>query len=167
MIELVQGDITELQVDAVVNAANSQLQMGGGVAGAIRRKGGPTIQKECDKIGHCPVGDAVITNAGNLKARFIIHAVGPVWGEGNEDQKLSNAVMNSLKLGDEKKLKTIALPAISTGIFGFPMDRAAKIILETASKYSQRKTELQKIIICLWDKQSFDTFNTAMDNLQH
>src|SRR5512140_2958890 len=118
VIELVKGDITELDVDAIVNAANDRLVLGGGVAGAIRRKVGPAIQAECDKIGGCPVGRAAITTGGNLKAKYVIHAVGPRMGEGDEDQKLRSATLNSLSLADKNRLKTIAFPAISTGIFG-------------------------------------------------
>ncbi|NVM46547.1 MAG: macro domain-containing protein, partial [Candidatus Lokiarchaeota archaeon] len=118
LIKLTQGDITDLATDAIVNAANAQLILGGGVAGAIRRKGGPIIQEECNKIGGTFVGGAVITTGGNLKAKHVIHAVGPRMGEGDEDNKLMNAVLNSLKLMDEHGLKSIAFPAISTGIFG-------------------------------------------------
>ena len=117
---LVKGDITELDVDAVVNAANEHLILGAGVAGAIRRKGGPSIQEECYRIGGTFVGGAVITTGGNLKARHVIHAVGPRMGEGEEDEKLGNAVLNSLKVAEENGLRSIAFPAISTGIFGFP-----------------------------------------------
>ncbi|GAI56333.1 unnamed protein product, partial [marine sediment metagenome] len=133
--ELKQGDITECDTDAIVNASNSQLVLGGGVAGAIRRKGGPIIQEECNKIGGTPVGTAVITTGGNLKARFVIHAVGPRMGEGNEDEKLKNATLNSLKLMDKHNLKSIAFPAISTGIFGYPIDKCAKIMISSTNQY--------------------------------
>jgi O-acetyl-ADP-ribose deacetylase (regulator of RNase III) len=115
---LIEGDITELDVDAIVNAANSQLQLGSGVAGAIREKGGPSIQEECDKLGSTYVGGAVLTGAGNLKAKHVIHAVGPKMGEGEEESKLRNATMNSLLVAAEHGLKSIAFPTISTGIFG-------------------------------------------------
>ncbi|MEM2065881.1 MAG: macro domain-containing protein, partial [Candidatus Caldarchaeum sp.] len=108
-----KGDITEVEADAIVNAANQWLKMGGGVAGAILRKGGPSIQEECDRIGYCPVGGAVITGAGKLKARYVIHAVGPRMGEGDEERKLRDAVINSLKLADTYNLTSIAMPAIS------------------------------------------------------
>src|SRR6476620_6760866 len=121
-LELVEGDITELEVDAIVNAANEHLQLGTGVAGAIRQKGGPSIQVECDRIGGAPVGTAVMTGAGNLKARRVIHAVGPRMGEGDEDKKLASAVRAALGLADRRGMKSIALPAISTGTFGFPID---------------------------------------------
>ena len=117
IIELIRGDITECETDAIVNAANDRLILGGGVAGAIRKKGGPAIQEECNKIGGTFVGGAVITTGGNLKAKYVIHAVGPQMGEGDEDNKLKNATVNSLKVADENGLKSIAFPAISTGIF--------------------------------------------------
>jgi O-acetyl-ADP-ribose deacetylase (regulator of RNase III) len=117
-LELTKGDITDQTTDAIVNAANTALQLGGGVAGAIRRKGGPKIQEECNRIGGTHVGGAVITTGGNLKAKYVIHAVGPIHGEKNEDGKLKDATLNSLILADQKNLKSIAFPAISTGIFG-------------------------------------------------
>ena len=142
ILELTEGDITEMQTDAVVNAANAQLILGGGVAGAIRSKGGPAIQQECNKIGSTFVGGAVITTAGNLKAKFVIHAVGPRMGKDAEDQKLKNATLNSLKLADERGLKSITFPAISTGIFGFPIKRCAEIMLQTTIEYLNGKTDL-------------------------
>ncbi|MFX1278185.1 MAG: macro domain-containing protein [Promethearchaeota archaeon] len=157
-IKLVQGDITELATDAIVNAANAQLILGGGVAGAIRRKGGPRIQEECSKIGGTFVGGAVITTGGNLKATHVIHAVGPRMGEGNEDKKLENATFNSLKLMDEKKLKSIAFPAISTGIFGYPIERCAKIMIHTAKEYLKGETQIQEVVFCLYTTSDFDVF---------
>jgi len=166
ILELVEGDITEMETDAIVNAANAQLKMGGGVAGAIARRGGPKIQKECDKIGGTHVGGAVITTGGNLKAKYVIHAVGPRWGEGNEDEKLKNATLNSLKLADEYKLKSIGFPAISTGIFGFPMDRAAKITLQTTIDYLRGETGLEKVVFCLFGKEAFETFKNQLEKMQ-
>jgi len=130
ILELALGDITDLDTDAIVNAANAALQLGGGVAGAIRRKGGSRIQEECNEIGGIHVGGAVKTTAGNLKAKCVIHAVGPVHGEEHEDEKLKDATLNSLFLADKNRLKSIASPAISTGIFGFPKDRCAIIMLQ-------------------------------------
>lgn len=161
-IKLKQGDITELDTDVVVNAANAQLIMGGGVAGAIRRKGGPAIQEECNKIGGTFVGGAVITTGGNLKAKHVIHAVGPRMGEGGEDEKLKNATLNSLKLMDEFKLKTIAFPAISTGIFGYPIDRCAKMMMSTAKEYLSRDTQIEEVIFCLYTSSDFDVFEKAL-----
>ncbi|MHC4166127.1 MAG: macro domain-containing protein, partial [Planctomycetota bacterium] len=145
ILELLEGDITQVDTDAIVNAANAQLVLGGGVAGAIRRKGGPRIQAECDEIGGTFVGGAVITTGGNLKAGHVIHAVGPRMGEGNEDDKLRNATLNSLKVADENHLKSISLPAISTGIFGFPIERCARIMLETTISYLKGTTGLEKV----------------------
>jgi len=158
LLELLQGDITEMETDAIVNAANAQLILGGGVAGAIRRKGGPEIQKECNKIGGTFVGGAVITTGGNLKAKHVIHAVGPRMGEGNEDEKLRNATLNSLKLADQNKLKSIALPAISSGIFGFPIQRCAEIMLGTTIDYLKGPTGLEKVVFCLFGEDSYQVF---------
>lgn len=157
-LEIIQGDITEMETDAIVNAANGKLIMGGGVAGAILRKGGGVIQDECDKIGGTYVGGAVITTGGNLKAKHVIHAVGPRFGEGNEDEKLRSATLNSLKLADKYKLKSVAFPAISTGIFGFPADRCAKIMLSTAIQYLKGKTGLKRIVFCLFSEEIFNVF---------
>jgi O-acetyl-ADP-ribose deacetylase (regulator of RNase III) len=158
IIKLVEGNITEMESDAIVNAANAALQLGGGVAGAIRRKGGPKIQEECYKIGGTFVGGAVITTGGNLKARYVIHAVGPRMGEGNEDEKLKNATLNSLRVAEENKLKTVAFPAISTGIFGFPLDRCAQIMLSTTIDYLKGKTNIKQVVFCLFGKGSLETF---------
>lgn len=166
MIELIKGDITELNVDAIVNAANSQLQMGGGVAGAIDRKGGASIQQECDAIGHCPVGSAMITGGGLLKAKYVIHAVGPRWGEGDEDAKLAGAVISSLKLADQKKLKSIALPAISTGIFHFPLEQAARVILSSILLYLDDTKSGLKVTICLYDERSLNVFRKILNQLR-
>ena len=164
-IELIEGDITEMATDAIVNAANAQLVLGGGVAGAIRRKGGPQIQKECNKIGGTYVGGAVITTGGNLKARYVIHAVGPRMGEGDEDEKLKNATLNSLKLADENNLKSISFPAISTGIFGFPMQRCAEIMLKTTIDYLKRPTGLGKVVFCLFGSDAYSVFELQLKEL--
>lgn len=162
ILQLIEGDITEMTTEAIVNAANSRLQHGGGIAGTIVRKGGRIIQEESNKIGYCPVGQAVITSGGNLKAKYVIHAVGPRMGEGNEDEKLKNATLNSLKLADQKKLKSLALPAISTGVFGFPIERCAKIMLSNTIKYLKGKTSLEKVIFCLFGKKSFEVFQKEL-----
>lgn len=164
-LELIQGDITEMEADAIVNAANAALKLGGGVAGAIARKGGPKIQEECDRIGGTFVGGAVITTGGKLKAKYVIHAVGPRMGEGNEDEKLRNATLNSLKLADEHHLKSIAFPAISTGIFGFPMERCAQVMLNTAIKYAKGRTNLDKIVFCLYGAEAFEVFTKKLEKL--
>lgn len=159
-IRLIQGDITEQKTDAVVNAANSYLQHGGGVAGAILRKGGQIIQEESNRIGYVPVRKAVITTAGKLPAKYVIHAVGPRWGEGDEDNKLKGALLSSLKLADEKKLKSIAIPAISSGIFGFPKDRCAEILIRESTRFLREnlETSLKKINICIFDDETVKIF---------
>ena len=160
LISLVQGDITAEKVDAIVNAANSYLQHGGGVAGAITRKGGPIIQEESDHIGFVAVGQAAMTRAGLLPARYVIHAVGPRWGEGDEDSKLKNAIENSLKIAEQHHFQTISFPAISSGIFGFPKDRCASIILSTIREYLQQHPEssLNEVRICLFDESTLQAF---------
>jgi len=164
-IELVQGDITESDTDAIVNAANSQLVLGAGVAGAIRTKGGPAIQEECHAIGHCPVGGAVITSGGNLKARHVIHAVGPRQGEGNEEAKLKNATLNSLKVAEENSLKSITFPAISTGVYGFPVDACTRIMLTTTKEYLTGPTEIERVVFALFDDKSFKAFKDQLKKL--
>jgi O-acetyl-ADP-ribose deacetylase (regulator of RNase III) len=164
-LELTKGDITDQTTDAIVNAANTALQLGGGVAGAIRRKGGPKIQEECNRIGGTHVGGAVITTGGNLKAKYVIHAVGPIHGEKNEDGKLKDATLNSLILADQKNLKSIAFPAISTGIFGFPKERCATIMLSTTISYLKGQTNLEKVVYCLYDKKTFEIFQNTLQNL--
>ena len=161
-IKLLQGDITELDTDVIVNAANAQLILGGGVAGAIRKKGGPSIQEECNKIGGTFVGGAVITTGGNLKAKYIIHAVGPRMGEGNEEEKLKNATINSLNLMDENNLKTMAFPAISTGIFGFPINRCAEIMCKTVYNYLNEKSQIKEVIFCLYTHSDFEIFEKEL-----
>ena len=161
-LQLEQGDITDSSADAIVNAANSDLILGAGVAGAIRRKGGPSIQEECDRIGSCPVGNAVITSAGNLQTRFVIHAVGPKWGEGHEVEKLRNAAIKSLQRAEEKKLKSIAFPAISTGIFGFPLKLAAETLLTAVWQYLSQKSEIETVTFILFDIESFNVFKDKL-----
>jgi O-acetyl-ADP-ribose deacetylase (regulator of RNase III) len=163
ILELLEGDITEMDTDAIVNAANAQLVLGGGVAGAIRSKGGPRIQAECDEIGGTFVGGAVITTGGELKAGYVIHAVGPRMGEGGEDEKLRNATVNSLKVADENGLGSIAFPAISTGIFGFPIERCAEIMLDTTISYLKGTTGLEKVVFCLFGRDSYDVFANRLE----
>jgi O-acetyl-ADP-ribose deacetylase (regulator of RNase III) len=160
IIRLVKGDITERAVDAIVNAANSYLKHGGGVAGAIVRKGGGTIQKESDKIGFVPVGSSVITKAGKLPCNAVIHAVGPKMGEGDEDAKLRSSLNSSLTLASERNFRSISIPAISSGIFGFPKDRCAKILVGEAKKYllSNTTTSLEIIEFCVIDDETIDYF---------
>jgi O-acetyl-ADP-ribose deacetylase (regulator of RNase III) len=161
-LELVEGDITSLEVDAIVNPANERLQLGAGVAGAIRAKGGPSIQEECNRIGGTPVGTAVMTGAGSLRARQVIHAVGPRFGEGDEDKKLASAVRAALALADRRGLKSIALPAISTGVFGFPLERAARVMLTEIHRYLQGGTKLERVVVCLRGEEAFTAFRREL-----
>jgi len=162
-IQIVQGDITTEDVDAIVNAANEHLQHGGGVAWAISKKGGPAIQKESDEWirQHGPVTHShpAWTSGGLLPTKYVVHAVGPVWGDGDEDNKLALAVTGSLCVAEELKCSSIALPAISTGIFGFPKDRAAGIIFSTIEKYFQNNASNLKVVkIILFDQATIDVF---------
>lgn len=170
-IEVLKGDITKIAVDAIVNAANSSLLGGGGVDGAIHRAGGPTILEDCKKIiarqGGCKTGEAVITTAGNLKAKYVIHAVGPVWngGQRNEAQKLSNCYKNSLRLAVEYKCASIAFPCISTGIYGYPIDEAAKIAISTVSEFLSQANQIERIIFVCFDEENFRSLNRELNNL--
>ena len=162
ILELVKGDITEMETEAIVNAANAQLILGGGVAGVIRAKGGPKIQEECNRMGGTFVGGAVVTTAGNLKAKHVIHAVGPRMGEGNEDEKLKNATLNSLKAADGNNLRSVSFPAISTGVFGFPIERCAEIMLKTTIDYLKGETGLEKVVFCLFGRASYQVFENQL-----
>ena len=170
-LQLVQGDLTEESVDAIVNAANAHLQHGAGVAGAIVRRGGSKIQAESDAWvrthGPVPHAQPAYTGAGKLPCRYVIHAVGPIWGEGEEDKKLHVAVYGALELADQLNLTSIAFPAISTGIFGFPKARAARIILETIRSYFSRQAEskLRLVRIILIDSVTLSAFSRVWDTL--
>jgi O-acetyl-ADP-ribose deacetylase (regulator of RNase III) len=166
-LRLEKGNLVLLDVEAVVNAANKNLILGGGVAGAIRQFGGPSIQKECDKIGPISVGEAAITGAGHLKAEYVIHAVGPVYGEGNEDAKLANATLNSLRIAKEKKIKSIAFPAISTGIFRFPLKRCSEIMIKVAIDFlkNEENEYPKEIIYCLYGQEAFSVFQATLEEL--
>jgi O-acetyl-ADP-ribose deacetylase (regulator of RNase III) len=170
-LQLVRGDLTEESVDAIVNAANAHLQHGGGVAGAISRRGGAQIQAESDawvrKNGPVSHARPAYTGAGRLPCRYVIHAVGPVWGEGQEDQKLQAAMEGSLELADRLSLVSIAFPAISTGIFGFPKQRAARIMLSTIQDYFARPegSQLRQLRIVLFDQLTLSAFSSVWDIL--
>jgi O-acetyl-ADP-ribose deacetylase (regulator of RNase III) len=164
-ILLIEGDITDLEVDAIVNAANTQLILGSGVAGAINEKGGPSIQEECNRLGGTYVGGAVMTGAGNLKAKKVIHAVGPRMGEGEEESKLRNATMNSLLLAEEHHLQSIALPAISTGVFGFPVEKCAEIMLTVTVEYLKRPSKLKRVFFCLWGEENYTIFKNVIEKI--
>jgi O-acetyl-ADP-ribose deacetylase (regulator of RNase III) len=167
-LEIVQGDITALKVDAIVNAANKYLAHGGGVALAIVRKGGLTIQAESAALvarrGPLATGEAVITGGGKLPAKFVIHTVGPVWNEhspAEADGLLCKAVRSSLALAMENDVKSIAFPAISTGIYGFPIERAAPLLLREAADYLGGETNLGRVVFCLYDDASYQVFDSA------
>jgi O-acetyl-ADP-ribose deacetylase (regulator of RNase III) len=169
IVELVKGDITSDDSEAIVNAANAQLLHGAGVAGAIVRAGGPVIQEESDAWvrTHGPVSHAhpAWTSGGKMSARFVIHAVGPVWGEGDEDRKLSAAVGGSLEAADRLHLESIAFPAISTGIFGFPKERAACVILSAIAAYfAERPSGIRRVRIVLFDEPTIRAFRGAWDD---
>ncbi len=190
VIKLVNGDMTDRHVDAIVNTANSYLKHGGGVAVAIVRKGGRIIQDESDKIiakmGIVSVGSAVITTAGKLPCKAVIHAVGPRMGEGNEDYKLRKAVRSSLLLASENGFKSVSMPAISSGIFGFPKDRCAKILVEESKTFLQDSNNddddddygnsnnnnntisaLDIIEFCIYDNETLNWFKNQFDNVKH
>ncbi len=165
-LRVLSGDLTEARTDAIVNAANAHLQHGGGVAGAIVRKGGRVIQEESNKIGFVPVGKAAITGGGALKCRFVIHAVGPMWGEGNEKTKLSSAVRSTLELASERKFQSLAMPAISAGIFGFPKAECARIIVgEIGAFLRSEETSLKEIDIYLMDAEITGFFQRELDKI--
>jgi len=161
-IEIVEGDITQLAVDAIVNPANSALQLGAGVAGAIRGKGGPSIQRECDAIGFCAEGDAVVTGAGNLAAKWVIHAVGPLGSDPDRDRKLASACRAALSRAREIGAESIALPAISTGVFGFPIEDAAKILVETAGVFARGNERPGRIVFCLRGPEAISAFEKSL-----
>jgi O-acetyl-ADP-ribose deacetylase (regulator of RNase III) len=167
-ITLLQGDITKLNVDAIVNAANSSLMGGGGVDGAIHREGGPAILAECREIvarqGRCAAGQAVITSGGNLPAKQVIHTVGPVWHGGNnhEANLLRNAYQNSLKLAVEIGVETIAFPNISTGVYGFPKEKAAEIAIETVTQFLSENDQINQVYFVCFDEENFDLYNQRL-----
>lgn len=169
-IDVIKGDITRIEADAIVNAANSSLMGGGGVDGAIHRAGGPAILEECKKIvarqGGCKTGEAVITTAGNLPAKFVIHTVGPIWnGRPKERELLANCYSNSLKLAIENKCRSIAFPNISTGVYRFPKDEAAVVAVQTVHHFLQHATELEKVIFVCFDEENFRLVKAAVDHL--
>lgn len=163
-ISVVQGDITLQDTDAIVNAANSSLMGGGGVDGAIHHAGGPAILEECKQIvarqGRLPAGQAVITTAGNMKARHVIHTVGPIWhgGSQGEPELLASAYQESLKLAAENKLSTISFPSISTGAYGYPVDKAARTALKAVVSFLSGDTILKEVVFVLFDSRTFETY---------
>jgi O-acetyl-ADP-ribose deacetylase (regulator of RNase III) len=167
-LRLVRGDITERNVDVIVNAANSNLNHGGGVAAAIVAKGGQIIQDESDKLGYVPVGNAVMTTAGKLPCKAVIHVVGPRYGEGKEEKKLRLAINNVLNLAEQNNFKSISIPAISTGIFGFPKEKCAKILVEESINFAEKQisfTSLPEIIeFCIYDDETLQHFKKEFTN---
>jgi O-acetyl-ADP-ribose deacetylase (regulator of RNase III) len=167
VLELCQGDITKQKVDAIVNAANSQLAGGGGVDGAIHRAGGPAIMEECGKIGGCPTGNAVITTGGNLFAKHVIHTVGPRYrnGKSGEPALLKNAYLNSLLIAEKHGIKTIAFPSISTGVYGYPIDSASKIALSTVIDYLKGDTGIIRAVFVLFSAQNYEIYLNSLAEL--
>jgi len=162
-----QGDITEMDTDAIVNAANNDLQLGAGVSGAIARKGGDSIQKECDEIGSIPVGYAVVTKGGKLKARFVIHAASMgLGGECTTAKTLHTSTAHALRLAAERNLRSIAFPAVGTGVSGFPVDECALIMLTEAAQHLKGETSLEKVYFILFDEPTLGTFQRTWEKLQ-
>lgn len=167
-ITLLQGDITKVEADAIVNAANSSLLGGGGVDGAIHRAGGPAILEECrkirDKQGRCAVGEAVITTAGRLPAKYVIHTVGPVWNKGTEEEKalLRNAYLNSLQLAVKYDVKTIAFPNISTGVYRFPKQVAAEIAVASVREFLEKDNKISNLIFVCFEKDNYDIYSQLL-----
>lgn len=166
-MELTEGDITEQETDAIVNAANSSLLGGGGVDGAIHRAGGPAILEACKKLGGCPTGEARITAGGDLKARYVIHTVGPVYHDGkkNEPELLANAYKNSLALALQYKLRSVAFPSISTGAYGYPLNEAAVIALKTVITYLKTHTGIQVVRFVLFNLKAYQIYENSLKAL--
>jgi len=170
-ISLIKGDITKLEVDAIVNAANNKLMGGGGVDGAIHRAGGSAIMEECAEIrrkqGGCNTGEAVITTAGRLPARYVIHTVGPVWkgGRDNEEKLLASCYTSSLKLAVDNGVRTIAFPNISTGVYGFPKEKAAPIAVDTVVGFLKQDRSIEKVIFCCFDDENYKLIEQALSSV--
>lgn len=167
VLELIEGDITEQETDAIVNAANTSLLGGGGVDGAIHRAGGPKILVECRKLGGCPTGEARITTGGNLKAQYVIHTVGPIYHGGNqrEAELLANAYKNSLNLVSQYKLKSVAFPSISTGAYGYPVKEASTVALKTVLDYLRTHTDIEMVRFVLFDRKTYQAYEKTLQEL--
>jgi len=163
-IGLVDGDITKQQVDAIVNAANNSLLGGGGVDGAIHRAAGPELLEECRMLNGCPTGEAKITKGYRLPAKFVIHTVGPIWrgGDSNEDQLLENCYKNSLKRAVENEIETIAFPSISTGVYGFPIERASRIALKTVKAFLEKNERIKKVTFVCFGTHDYQVYQRAI-----
>jgi O-acetyl-ADP-ribose deacetylase (regulator of RNase III) len=166
-LELVEGDITQQDTDAIVNAANAALRPGGGVDGAIHRAGGPTIEAEARQLGGCPTGEARITTGGNLKARYVIHTVGPIYKDGlhQEPELLASCYRESLKLASAKGIRTLAFPSISTGVYGYPIDAAARVALTTVKDYLAQHPEIERVRFVLFGRPAFEAFARVLKEL--
>lgn len=166
-LALLQGDIVTVQADAIVNAANSALAGGGGVDGAIHRAGGASIMAECRKIGGCPTGSAVATTAGKLRAKYVFHAVGPIYRGSSEDERLlASAYKSCLDLAEQYKVESIAFPSLSTGVYGYPLDLAAPIALRTIIEHIKEPTSLKQITFVLFGEESYQAFEQALTKIQ-
>jgi O-acetyl-ADP-ribose deacetylase (regulator of RNase III) len=165
-IEILKGDLTEMDTDAIVNAANNALQHGGGVAGAIRRKGGNVIQEESNAIGSIPVGGAAITSGGNLKARYVIHAASMQLGGKTTPHALRSSTAHSLRIAAQKGLKTISFPAVGTGIAGFPMEECAEIMLSEVAAHLKQDTSVEKVFFVLFDDEALKTFKKVWQRMK-
>lgn len=165
-IQIIQGDITKVETEAIVNAANNSLLGGGGVDGAIHRAAGPELLDECRKLNGCATGEAKMTRGYNLPASFVIHTVGPIWhgGKNDEDKLLRNCYLNSLQIAEKNNIKSIAFPSISTGVYGFPFDRASKIAYETASQFIETSSNLRKIIFVCFSMEDYLGFIKLTDS---
>src|SRR5438876_6144791 len=168
-IEVVEGDITKQRVDAIVNAANTTLLGGGGVDGAIHRAAGPELLEECRALGGCPTGQAKITKGYKLPAQWVIHTVGPVWRDGRhgEEELLASCYRNSLALAAQKGARTIAFPSISTGAYGFPMDKAARIAVSEIEKFLERNSSMEKVVLVCFGKSAFDIHRDAVAEIRN
>src|SRR6266702_4487856 len=165
-LALMRGNIVEVQADAIVNAANSGLRGGGGVDGAIHRAGGPSIMEECRKIGGCPTGEAVVTPAGRLPAKYVFHAVGPIYSGSLDDQRLlASAYQSCLNLAEKHQVKCIAFPSLSTGIYGYPLELAAPIALHTIIEHIKKPTCLQQVLMVLFGESAYKVHELALDKL--
>lgn len=167
ILSLVEGDITQQKTQAIVNAANSALRGGGGVDGAIHRAGGPKIMEECKKIGGCPPGQAVITTGGNLAAKYVIHTVGPIWSDGSrqEAEILASAYRNSLELAREKGIRSISFPSISTGAYGYPVEEASRIALETVMDFLSDTDGMDEVVFVLFGRPTYDVYLHSLESL--
>ncbi|TCT19656.1 O-acetyl-ADP-ribose deacetylase (regulator of RNase III) [Melghiribacillus thermohalophilus] len=163
-IDVIKGDISRIEVDAIVNAANEQLAGGGGVDGAIHRAGGPAIMEECRQIGGCPTGEAVMTTAGNLPAKKVIHTVGPIWRGGNQNEArlLASCYRQSMELAVKQNLYTIAFPNISTGVYGYPKEEAAGVAIKTVREFIKKKKGLEKVMFVCFDEENYRLYKKVI-----